>query len=421
MRLAGPQAALVVAAAPEQVRSRDTHYPYRQDSDLWYLSGFPEPEAVLVLLPARRGSRALLFCRARDRERELWDGPRIGPEAAVQRYGVDAAYPITQLDALLPDLLAGRTQVYCGAARPAVLDAVLTDWERRTAASAAANGGVLDVGLLLHDLRLVKSADEIARMREAARISVLAHTAVLRAARLGVHEYQLQAELEYVFAQHGATPAYPSIVGSGANACVLHYHANNARVQDGDLVLVDAGAEYAGYAADITRTFPANGRFSREQRALHDLVCAAQAAALAQARPGTPWPSIHEAAVRVLTEGLLRLKLLHGGSVQTHLDRGSYRRFYPHKTGHWLGLDVHDVGAYEVDGHARELQPGMVLTVEPGLYIRPGMAGVDSKWWGIGIRIEDDVLITKQGHEVLTAGLARSAGEIEAEMGQWMY
>jgi len=421
MRLAGPQAALVVAAAPEQVRSRDTHYPYRQDSDLWYLSGFPEPEAVLVLLPARRGSRALLFCRARDRERELWDGPRIGPEAAVERYGVDAAYPITQLDALLPELIAGRTQVYCGAARPAALDAVLTGWERRTAASAAANGGVLDVGLLLHDLRLVKSADEIARMREAARISVLAHTAVLRAARSGVYEYQLQAELEYVFAQHGATPAYPSIVGSGANACVLHYHANNARVRDGDLVLVDAGAEYAGYAADITRTFPANGRFSREQRALHDLVCAAQAAALAQARPGAPWPSIHEAAVRVLTEGLLRLKLLHGGSVQTHLDRGSYRRFYPHKTGHWLGLDVHDVGVYEVDGRARELQPGMVLTVEPGLYVRPGMAGVDSKWWGIGIRIEDDVLITKQGYEVLTAGLARSAGEIEAEMGQWMY
>jgi len=421
MRLAGPQAALVVAAAPEQVRSRDTQYPYRQDSDLWYLSGFPEPEAVLVLLPARRGSRSLLFCRERDHERELWDGPRIGPEAAVRQYGVDAAYPITQLDALLPDLLAGRTQVYCGAARPAALDALLGDWERRTVASTAANASVLDIGLLLHELRLVKSADEIARMREAARISVLAHAAVLRAVRLGVREYQLQAELEYVFAQHGASPAYPSIVGSGANACVLHYHANNALVQDGDLVLVDAGAEYAGYAADITRTFPANGRFTREQRALHELVCAAQAAALAQARPGTPWPSIHEAAVRVLTEGLLRLKLLRGGSVQTHLDSGSYRRFYPHKTGHWLGLDVHDVGAYEVDGRARELQPGMVLTVEPGLYVRPGMAGVDSKWWGIGIRIEDDVLITKQGHEVLTAGLARSAGEIEAEMGQWMY
>jgi len=421
MRLAGANSAVLIAAAPEHVRSRDTLYPYRQDSDLWYLSGFPEPEAVLLLLPARRGGKVLLFCRERDPERERWDGPRIGSEAAVERYGVDAAWPIKQLGSLLPGLLDERTRIYCGASRPAALDAILAAREQRTAAASATNAGVADAAALTHELRITKDPHELRLMRHAARISVLAHAAAMRAVRPGLREYQLQAEIERVFRQHGAVPAYESIVGSGANACILHYRANDALIADGDLVLIDAGCEYAGYAADITRTFPANGRFTREQRALHDLVCAAQAAALKHAHPGALWPQMHTAAAKTLIEGLLRLGLLRGGSVETHFAAGSHQRFYPHKSGHWLGLDVHDVGAYEIDGQPRPLQPGMVLTIEPGLYIPPGTRGVSKKWCGIGIRIEDDILITQDGHEVLTAGLARSADEIEAEMGPWMY
>jgi Xaa-Pro aminopeptidase len=419
MRIAGDDAILVLAAAPERIRSRDTHYPYRQDSDFWYLTGFAEPEAVLVLVPGRKHGEALLFCRERDPEREAWDGPRLGPEGAVESLGMDDAYPIDDLDEILPGLLEGRSRVYYHFGRDTDFDLKLIGWLNQVRAQVRLGAQppheFLELGHLLDELRLFKSKEEIRLMQRAADISVAAHEAAMRAARPGVHEYELQAELERVFRLSNAEPAYASIVGAGANACVLHYRANDAQAKDGDLVLIDAGAEYRGYAADITRTFPVSGRFTREQRALHDLVGAAQAAALAQAKPGMPYEAGHNAAVATLTEGLLKLGLLKG-KLEKNIAEGSYKRFYRHKTGHWLGLDVHDVGDYRIDGESRLLEPGMVFTIEPGLYIAPDDKAVDAKWRGIGIRTEDDVLITKDGHQVLTAKLARSADEIEALM-----
>ncbi len=419
MRMAGEDAILVLPAAPERVRSHDTHYPYRQDSDFWYLSGFPEPEAVLVLVPGRRHGEALLFCRERDAEREAWDGPRAGQEGAVETFGMDDAYPIDDLDEILPGLLEGRSRVYYHFGRDAEFDLKLIGWVNRVRAQARQGAQppheFLELGHLLHELRLFKSKDELKLMQRAADISVRAHVAAMRAAKPGVREYELQADIEREFRAGDAWPAYNSIVGAGANACVLHYRANTAAAKEGDLVLVDAGAEFRGYAADITRTFPVNGRFTREQRALHDLVGAAQAAALARAKPGTPYEAGHDAAVQALTEGLLKLGLLKG-RLEKNLAEGHYKRFYRHKTGHWLGLDVHDVGDYRIDGESRLLEPGMVFTVEPGLYVAPDDATVDAKWRGIGIRVEDDVVVTADGHRVLTDALARSADEIEELM-----
>ena len=421
MRMAGDDAILVVPAAPERIRSRDTHYPYRQDSDFWYLTGFAEPDAVLVLVPGRRHGEALLFCRERDPEREAWDGPRVGPEGAVDALGMDDAYPIDDIDDLLPGLIEGRSRVYYHLGRDTEFDLKLIGWLNQVRAQVRLGAQppheFLELGHLLDELRLFKSKEEIRLMQRAADISVAAHEAAMRAARPGIREYALQAELERVFRMHEAEPAYGSIVGAGANACVLHYRANNAQARDGELVLIDAGAEYRGYAADITRTFPVNGRFSPAQRALHDLVGAAQAAALAQAKPGVPYEAGHVAAVNTLTEGLLRLGLLRG-RLEKNIAEGTYKRFYRHKTGHWLGLDVHDVGDYRIDGESRLLEPGMVFTIEPGLYISPDDASVDAKWRGIGIRTEDDVLVTRDGHAVLTDALARSADEIEALMAQ---
>lgn len=420
MRIAGDDAILVLPAAPERIRSRDTHYPYRQDSDLWYLTGFPEPEAVLVLVPGRKHGETILFCRERDPEREGWDGPRSGPEGAVERFGLDDAYPIDDLDEILPGLLEGRSRVYYHFGRDTEFDLKLIGWLNRVRAQVRTGAQppheFLELGHLLDELRLFKSPAELKLMQRAADISVKAHEAAMRAARPGVREYELQAEIERVFRMHDAVPAYGSIVGAGDNACVLHYVANAAQSRDGDLVLVDAGAEYRGYASDITRTFPVNGRFSKQQRALHDLVGAAQEAALAHARPGVPYETGHDAAVRTLTEGLLRLGLLKG-TLEKNVAGGQYKRFYRHKTGHWLGLDVHDVGDYRIDGDSRLLEPGMVFTIEPGLYVAPGDTTVAAKWRGIGIRTEDDVLVTRDGHRVLTGKLARSADEIEALMG----
>ena len=419
MRIAGDDAILVLPAAPERIRSRDTHYPYRQDSDFWYLGGFPEPEAVLVMVPGRAHGEAILFCRERDPEREGWDGPRHGPEGAVEGFGFDDAYPIDDLDEILPGLLEGRSRVYYHFGHDTEFDIKLIGWVNRVRALVRSGAQppheLLELGHLLDELRLFKSPAELRMMQRAADISVLAHQAAMHAARPGLREYELQAEIERVFRMHGSVPAYGSIVGAGANACVLHYVANNAVARDGDLVLVDAGAEYQGYAADITRTFPVGGRFSKEQRVLHDLVGAAQDAALAQARPGVPYEAGHEAAVRTLTEGLLRLGLLKG-SLEKNLAGATYRRFYRHKTGHWLGLDVHDVGDYRIEGESRLLEPGMVFTLEPGLYVAPDDTSVAAKWRGIGIRTEDDVLVTRDGHKVLTGKLARSADEIESLM-----
>ena len=418
MASAGDGAILILPAATERVRSRDTHFPYRQDSDFWYLTGFAEPEAVLVLVPGRKHGESILFCRERDPEREGWDGPRLGPDGVVDQLGVDDAYPISDIDDILPGLLEGRRRVHYHLGRDPDFDLKLIGWLNRVRAQvrhgAQPPQEFLELGHLLDEQRLFKSADEIRLMQRAADISVEAHRAAMRAARPGIHEYELQAELERVFRMHDAEPAYASIVGTGANACVLHYRDNRARSKAGELVLIDAGAEYRGYAADITRTFPVGGRFSKQQRAIHDLVCAAQAAALAQARPDVAYEAGHVAAVEVLTEGLLALGLLQG-TLGEAIKREDYKRFYRHKTGHWLGLDVHDVGEYRLDGESRLLEPGMVFTIEPGLYI-PAAPDLPAKWHGIGVRIEDDVLVTADGHRVLTGALERSADEVEALM-----
>lgn len=417
MRMTDENAIVILPAAPERTRSKDTTFAYRQDSDFWYLTGFAEPEAVLVLVPGRKHGECLLFCRERDAEKEAWDGPRAGPEGAVEQFDMDDAYPISDLDDILPGLLEGRTRVYYHFGRDTDFDLKLIGWLNRVRAQVRQGAQppheFLELGHLLHELRLFKSRDEIKLMQRAADIACQAHVAAMRATGHGAHEYEVEAALQYVFRKNNAVAAYEPIVGAGANGCVLHYRANNAPMKNGDLLLVDAGAEYACYASDITRTWPVNGVYSKEQRALYELVLKAQQAALDKARPGKHWIAGHEAAVEVLTEGLLSLGLLKG-TLKHNLASGEYKRFYMHKTGHWLGLDVHDVGEYKVAGQFRELEPGMLFTIEPGLYIAPGSKGVPANYQGIGIRIEDDVLITKDGNRVLTDGAPRTVDAIEA-------
>ena len=421
MREAGEESILILPAAAQRLRNGDTHFPYRQDSDFLYLTGFPEPEAVLVLVPGRAHGEAILFCRERDPQREAWDGPRLGPEAAAEALGVDDAYPIADLDEILPGLIEGRPHVYYHFGRDTEFDLKLIGWVNQ--ARAALSQGrqspheFLELGHLLHEQRLFKSRDELRLMRHAAGIAAEAHRAAMRAARPGLTEYQIEAELLYVMRRGNAVPAYQPIVGSGANACILHYVDSAGPLAAGELLLIDAGAEYAGYASDITRTFPVDGVFTREQRALYDLVLAAQTAALEQARPGRTWLDPHRAAVEALTEGMLRLGLLKG-SLKQCLKDASYRRFYPHKTGHWLGLDTHDVGDYQLGDAFRLFEPGMVFTVEPGLYIPPGSKGVPARWQGVGIRIEDDVAISADGHEVLTDAVPKQPEAIEALMAE---
>lgn len=417
MRMAGPDAILILPAAPERVRSNDTHFPYRQDSDFWYLTGFDEPDAVLVLVPGRAAGEVLLFCRERDREREAWDGARLGPEGAVATLGMDDAYPYADMDEILPCLIEGRNRVYYHFGRDTEFDLTLIGWVKRVRSQikqgAQPPHEFQELGHLLHDLRLFKSPAERRLMAEAARIAALAHMDAMRAAKPGMFEYEVEAELLYRFRRHGAVPSYEPIVGAGANACVLHYRANRAQMRDGDLLLIDAGAEFHGYASDITRTFPVNGRFSAPQRALYDVVLAANVAAREAVRPGISWIALHDIAVEVLTDGLLRLGLLKG-TLKQNLQDHAYRRFYMHKTGHWLGLDVHDVGDYRIDGEYRLLEPDMAFTIEPGLYIAPDATGVAAKWRGIGIRIEDDVIVTRQGVKTLTDDVPRDADDIEA-------
>ena len=416
MRMADEDAILILPSSPERIRSKDTHYPYRQDSDFWYLTGFAEPEAVLVLAPGRKHGEVLLFCRERDAEKEAWDGPRVGPEGAVEALGMDDAYPISDLDDILPGLLEGRTRVYYHFGRDTDFDLKLIGWVNRVKAhmrlGAEPPHEFLELGHLLHELRLFKSAAEARLMQQSCAIAARAQLAAMRATRPGAREYEVEAALQFEYRRSNAVAAYEPIVGAGANACVLHYRANDGTLRDGDLLLVDAGAEYGLYASDITRTWPVNGTYSKEQAALYGIVLDAQAAAMAQARPGRPWIAGHEAAVSVLTEGLLSLGLLKG-SLRSNLASGEYKRFYMHKTGHWIGLDVHDVGEYKVAGAFRELEPGMAFTIEPGLYITPGSKGVPEKYQGIGIRIEDDVLITKDGHSVLTDGVPKAIDAVE--------
>ena len=408
----------IVPTAPERMRNRDSDYLYRFDSYFYYLTGFPEPEAVLVLV-AGASPKSILFCREKHPERELWEGFRYGPEAAREAFGVDEAHPIGELDAKLPQLLANQPALHYAPGMDAAWDARIMRWLNdvralvRTGVSAPAE--IHDLRVTLDAMRLVKDEHELAVMRRAAAISAGAHIRAMRATRPAMMEYEIEAELLYEFRRHGSQfPAYWPIVAGGANACILHYRDNDRRLEDGSLLLIDAGCELDGYAADITRTFPVNGRYSGPQREIYELVLAAQLAAIDAVKPGNPWNAPHDAAVKVIARGLIDLGLCQG-TLDAVLEKEDYKRFYMHRTGHWLGLDVHDAGDYKEAGEWKPLRPGMTLTVEPGCYVRPGES-VPERFWNIGVRIEDDALVTPAGCEILTAGAPKLVDEVEALM-----
>jgi Xaa-Pro aminopeptidase len=405
----------VIPTAPERVRNRDSHFPYRFDSHFYYLTGFAEPEAVLVL----SSDKSILFCRERNPEREVWDGFRYGPERAKERFGFDEAHPIDALDEALPLLLENQPALFYPVGDDPQWDSRAMQWlnvvRAKVRAGVSAPDRVQDVRTLIDDQRLIKDAHEQAVMRRAARIAAGAHRRAMQATRAGRSEYEIEAELLHEFRRNGAQfPAYSPIVAGGANACVLHYVFNDAPLHEGDLLLIDAGCELDGYASDITRTFPVSGRFSGPQREVYEIVLAAQRAAIATVKPGASWIAPHDAAVRVLAQGMLDLKLV-SGSLDAVLEKETYKRFYMHRTGHWLGLDVHDAGDYRRGGQWRALAPGMTLTVEPGLYIRAA-DDVPGQLRNIGVRIEDDVLVTAQGCEILTAEAPKLVEDIEALM-----
>ncbi|MHB0765700.1 Xaa-Pro aminopeptidase [Stutzerimonas sp. NM35] len=415
-----PNSIAILPAAPMYIRNRDVEHIYRQDSDFQYLSGFPEPEAVIALIPGREHGEYVLFCRERDPERELWDGLRAGQDGAIDEFGADDAFPINDIDDILPGLIEGRSRVYYAIGTNEAFDHRLMEWIKSIRAKARQGAQppneFVALDHLLHDLRLYKSASEVKVMRHAAEISARAHIRAMQASRAGLYEYHLEAELDYEFRKGGAKmPAYGSIVAAGRNACILHYRENDAPLRDGDLVLIDAGCEIDCYASDITRTFPVSGRFSPEQKAIYELVLAANEEAFNHIAPGKHWNEAHEATVRVITAGLVELGLLQG-SVDELIASEAYKPFYMHRAGHWLGLDVHDVGDYKVGGEWRVLEPGMAMTVEPGIYIAADNLLVAKKWRGIGVRIEDDVVVTKAGCEILTGGVPKSVAEIEALM-----
>ncbi len=420
MGIMGPNSIAILPAAPEHVRNRDVEYPYRQSSDFWYLTGFAEPEAVLVLLPGREHGEYVMFCRERDRTMEIWNGYRSGPEGVVNDFDADDAFPVGDIDEILPGLIEGRERVYYDLGMDAEFDRRLMGWvnsiRERVRSGAQPPGEFVALAHHLHDMRLFKSAGEIKLMRKAASISAGAHVRAMQEVKPGMMEYQLEAEYIHEFMRHGSrSPAYPSIVGGGANGCILHYIDNRQKLQDGDLVLVDAGCELEMYASDITRTFPVNGTFSKPQQALYELVLASQYAAIEATHPDNHWNVPHEQVVNILTQGLLDLGLLKG-EFNELVETEGYRRFFMHRTGHWLGLDVHDVGDYRVQEQWRQLEPGMALTVEPGLYVAPDDDTVDEQWRGIGIRIEDDVVVTKDGCEVMTHEVPKDVADIEKLM-----
>jgi Xaa-Pro aminopeptidase len=407
----------IVPTAPEVIRNRDAHHPYRFDSYFWYLAGFPEPEAVVVLVGGKR-PKSILFCREKHEEREIWDGYRYGPKAAKAAFGFDAAYSIEQLDKKLPELLVDRDTLWHAIGHDAAWDAriakALNAVRAQTRAGKRAPRAIHDLRAELDAMRLVKDAAELTIMQRAADIASAGHARAMRACRPGMAEYELEAELTYEFRKRGADAhAYTPIVAGGANACVLHYVENNKLLNDNTLVLIDAGCEVEGYAADITRSFPVNGRFNAAQKDVYEIVLAAQEAAFAATAPGRHFMEAHDAAVRVLTQGLIDLKLL-AGDLDNLIEKGDYKRFYMHRTGHWLGLDVHDAGEYKVGEQWTTLQPGMTITVEPGLYIRPA-DGIPPALAGIGIRIEDDVRVTANGCDIYTSA-PKTIAEIEEVM-----
>jgi len=411
--------AVFISAAGEKIRSRDTEYPFRQDSDFYYFTGFKEPDCLLLLVKRGEQRQVVLFNRSRDKRAEIWTGRRLGQQQALAVLGVDMAYPIELLDDRLPDLLDGLERVYLAQGtypeRDQALFGALDKLRRGGRENRKAPGTLIDWRAIVHEMRLFKSEEEIALMRRAAEISGWGHVRAMRHCRPGLYEYQLQAEIEHEFARHGARhPAYGTIVGGGDHACILHYTENDHQLRDGDLVLIDAGAEYQGYAGDITRTFPVNGRFSDPQRQLYELVLKAQLAAIAAMRPGAAIRQVNQQVIRILTEGLLQLGII-SGDLDTLIEKEKYKEFYMHGLGHWLGLDVHDVGDYHSTERDRPLQPGMVLTVEPGLYLAPDTQ-VPQAYRGIGIRIEDNVLITEDGCENLTLAVPKSIEAIEQLM-----
>ena len=409
--------AIIVASALVKARISDTDYAYRQDSNFYYLSGYEEPDSLLLIRPSSDKEKFIIFCRDRDPLREQWDGFRTGQEGAVQQYGADNAYSINSLDQIMPDLLAGVKNIYFSMSAPCGVDIKISHWmediRKNTRAGAEPPNNLLSLDSILHEMRLIKEDHEMNLMKKAADITTEAHIRAMQAVTPGMYEYQLEAEYLYAFNKNGArSPAYNSIVGGGNNSCILHYVENNDELKDGDLVLVDAGCEYQYYASDVTRTFPVNGKFSPEQKEIYSIVLEAHRQSMEQAKPGNKWNLMHEKSVEVIVEGLLELGLLKGTKEQV-IEKGDYSKFYMHRIGHWLGMDVHDVGGYKQDGDWRELEKGMVMTVEPGIYILDSLEDVDDKWKGIGVRIEDDIVITDSGFEVLTPNVPRTIEEVE--------
>jgi Xaa-Pro aminopeptidase len=419
MRMMGRDAIAILPAAPVRHRNSDVEYAYRQDSDFHYLTGFSEPEAVAVLIPGRAQAEYILFVRDRDASREVWDGSRAGPDGATRDYGADDAFPVTDIDEILPGLLEHRSRVYYAMGVHHDFDQRVVGWvnslraQGRQAAQTPHEFVALDH--LLHDMRLFKSRGEIETMRRAAQIAARAHVRAMRFCRPGMMEYQVEAEILHEFHRHRADISYLPIVGGGRNACVLHYRANDCELKDGDLLLIDAGCELDCYASDVTRTFPVNGRYTPEQRAIYEVVLQAQRAALAKVRPGNHWNDPHDAAIRAITHGLVKLGLLKG-KVPSLIRGEAYRQYFMHRTGHWIGIDVHDVGDYKVGGQWRVFEPGMAMTVEPGIYVPAGSKGAARRWWNIGVRIEDDVVVTREGCEILTRQLPKDPDEIERLM-----
>lgn len=419
MDMMGHDSIAILPTAPERTRSRDTLFPFRPDSDFYYLTGFAEPEAVAVLIPDRSHGEFVLFCRERDAKMETWDGIRAGLEGACERYAADDAFPIEDMDDILPGLMEDRERIYYTMGNDQSFDQRVVGWvndvRQRVRTGVNAPDEFISLNHILHDMRLYKSRQEIKSMREAAKIAASAHKRAMQVCKPGMMEYQIEAEFLHEFMRQGArSPAYSSIVGGGANGCILHYVENASELKDGELLLIDAGAEYNYYASDITRTFPINGEFSEAQKEIYEIVLAAQLAAIEQVKPGNHWNDPHEAAVQIITQGLVSLGILKG-RVKSLIKESAYDKYYMHRTGHWIGMDVHDVGDYKLDGEWRLLEPGMVLTVEPGLYF-PAARGLAKKWWNIGIRIEDDVLVTKDGHEVLSKDVPKSIEDIETLM-----
>ncbi len=419
MKMMGRNTIAILPSATEIVRNQDVHFPFRQHSDFLYLTGFKEPDSVLVLVPGRKHGEFILFCREKDPEQETWNGRRAGQEGAIEHYGADDSFPIDDIDDILPGLLEGKDSIYYTIGNYPDFDKRLIGWINHIKAQARSGVHVpsefVSLDYILHDMRLYKSREELRLMRKAAAINVRAHQRAMQLCAPGKHEYEIAAEFDHEYRRNNVDHAYPAIVGGGANGCILHYTDNQDALQDGQLLLIDAGCEVEGYASDITRTFPINGRYTAAQREVYDVVLAAHQAAIKKVKPGNHWNDPHNAAVRMITRGLIELKLLKGTLNKLIKDQ-AYRKFYMHRTGHWLGLDVHDVGDYKVGDQWRLLEPGMVMTIEPGIYIPAGSRGVHRKWWDIGIRIEDDVLVTRDGYEILTDALPRKAQEIETLM-----